>query len=131
MNESFKTKATFILDRRAFAPARKSYQIGLLTTHKNGDFGAISRLAAPGSPRMTRRLIVAVYTITDDFRRVVPTRRKLSVMVRAYRLNFDWLSVVIFPMQLSDEHKCKLWLQRLTRKRSAQVLGKEIVKTLF
>ena len=128
MNESFKTKATFILDRIAFAPARKSYQIGLLTTHKNGDFGAISRLAAPGSPRMTRRLIVAVYTITDDFRRV--GTEKLSVMVRAY-LNFDWLSVVIFPRQLSDEHKCKLWLQRLTRKRSAQVLGKEIVKTLF
>lgn len=77
---------------------------------------------------MTRRLIVAVYTITDDFRRV--GTEKLSVMVRAY-LNFDWLSVVIFPRQLSDEHKCKLWLQRLTRKRSAQVIGKEIVKTLF
>ena len=42
MNESFKTKATFILDRTAFPPARKSYRIGLLTTHKNGDFGAIS-----------------------------------------------------------------------------------------
>ena len=26
----------------AFAPARKPYQIGLLFTHKNGDFGAIS-----------------------------------------------------------------------------------------
>ena len=37
MNESFKTKATFILDRTAFAPARKSYRIGLLTTHKNGE----------------------------------------------------------------------------------------------
>ena len=42
MNESFKTKATFILDRTAFAPARKSYRIGLLTTHKNDAFGAIS-----------------------------------------------------------------------------------------
>ena len=26
----------------AFAPARKKYRIGLLVTHKNGDFGAIS-----------------------------------------------------------------------------------------
>ena len=42
MNESFKTKATFILVQTAFAPARKSYQIGLLTTQKNDDFGAIS-----------------------------------------------------------------------------------------
>ena len=40
MNESFKTSATFILDRIAFAPAQKSYRV--LTTHKNGDFGAIS-----------------------------------------------------------------------------------------
>ena len=42
MNESFKTKATFKLDQTAFAPARKSYRIGLLTTHKKDDFGAIS-----------------------------------------------------------------------------------------
>ena len=42
MNEIFKTKATFILHRTAFAPARKSYRIGLLTIHKNGDFGVIS-----------------------------------------------------------------------------------------
>ena len=28
--------------RIAFAQARKSYRIGLLFTHKNGDFGAIS-----------------------------------------------------------------------------------------
>ena len=28
--------------RVAFAPARKPYRIGLLFTHKNGDFGAIS-----------------------------------------------------------------------------------------
>ena len=42
MNESLKTKAMFILYRTAFAWARKSYRIGLLTTHKNGDFGAIS-----------------------------------------------------------------------------------------
>ena len=41
MNESLKTKAMFILYRTAFAWARKSYRIGLLTTHKNGDFGAI------------------------------------------------------------------------------------------
>ena len=31
-----------LLDRIAFAPARTSYPIGLMTTHKNGDFGAIS-----------------------------------------------------------------------------------------
>ena len=42
MKESFKTKAMFILHRKAFAWARKSYRIGLLTTHKNDDFGAIS-----------------------------------------------------------------------------------------
>ena len=42
MNESLKTKAMFILYRTAFAWARKSYRIGLFTTHKNGDFGAIS-----------------------------------------------------------------------------------------
>ena len=30
------------LYRIAFAPARKSYQIGFLLTHKNGNFGAIS-----------------------------------------------------------------------------------------
>ena len=28
--------------RIAFAPARKPYRIGILFTHKNGDFGAIS-----------------------------------------------------------------------------------------
>ena len=28
--------------RIVFAPARKPYRIGLLSTHKNGDFGAIS-----------------------------------------------------------------------------------------
>ena len=42
MNESFKTRATFVLHRIAFAPARSSYRIGLLITHKKGDFGAIS-----------------------------------------------------------------------------------------
>ena len=42
MNESLKTKAMFVLYRTAFAWTRKSYRIGLLTTHKNGDFGAIS-----------------------------------------------------------------------------------------
>ena len=41
MNESFKTRATFILDRIAFAPAQKSYRL-LMNTHKNDDFGAIS-----------------------------------------------------------------------------------------
>ena len=41
MNESLKTKAILILYRIAFAWARKSYRIGLSTTHKNGDFGAI------------------------------------------------------------------------------------------
>ena len=30
------------LYRIAFAPARKSYRIRILFTHKNGDFGAIS-----------------------------------------------------------------------------------------
>ena len=42
MNESFITKAMFIPYRIAFVPARKSYRIGFLITHKNGDFGAIS-----------------------------------------------------------------------------------------
>ena len=32
----------FILYRIPFAPVRKLYQIGLLFTRKNGDFGAIS-----------------------------------------------------------------------------------------
>ena len=35
-------QAMFALRWIAFAPARKSYRIGLLLTHKNGDFGAIS-----------------------------------------------------------------------------------------
>ena len=35
-------KAVFTLYRVAFAPPRKSYQIGLLFTHKNGSSGAIS-----------------------------------------------------------------------------------------
>ena len=34
--------ALFTLCRMAFAPARKPYRIGLLFTHKNRDFGAIS-----------------------------------------------------------------------------------------
>ena len=42
MNESLKTKAMLILYRIAFPWARKSYRRGLLTTHKNGGFGAIS-----------------------------------------------------------------------------------------
>ena len=32
----------YTLYRVAFAPARKPYRLGLLFTHKNGDFGAIS-----------------------------------------------------------------------------------------
>ena len=32
----------FTFYRVAFAPARKPYRIGLLFTHNNGDFGAIS-----------------------------------------------------------------------------------------
>ena len=32
----------FSLYRIALAPARKPYPIGLLLTHKNGDFGAVS-----------------------------------------------------------------------------------------
>ena len=35
-------KAVFTLHRIAFAPPRKSYQMGLLFTHKNGSSGAIS-----------------------------------------------------------------------------------------
>ena len=34
--------AMFTLCRIVFAPPRKSYRLGLLFTHKNGDFGAIS-----------------------------------------------------------------------------------------
>ena len=36
------TKAIFTLRQIAFSPARKPHPIGLLFTHKNGDFGAIS-----------------------------------------------------------------------------------------
>ena len=36
------TKVMFTLYRIAFAPARRPYQIGLLFTHKSGDFGVIS-----------------------------------------------------------------------------------------
>ena len=36
------SKAVFILYEIAFAPAPKPYQIRLLFTHDNGDFGAIS-----------------------------------------------------------------------------------------
>ena len=32
----------FTVYRIAFAPTRKPYRIGLVFTHKNGDFGAIS-----------------------------------------------------------------------------------------
>ena len=35
----------FILYKMAFAPAQKPYRIGLLFTHKNRDFGAISATA--------------------------------------------------------------------------------------
>ena len=37
-----KSKAMFTLWRMAFAPAKKQYRIGLLFSHKNGDFGVIS-----------------------------------------------------------------------------------------
>ena len=37
-----KSKAMFTLYLIAFAPARKQYRMGLLFTHKNGDFGANS-----------------------------------------------------------------------------------------
>ena len=35
----------------AFAPAPKPYRIGLLFTHKNGDFGAISKVESHISDR--------------------------------------------------------------------------------
>ena len=45
------SEAFFTLYRVAFTPAQKQYRIGLLFTHKKGDFGAISvmerRCAAP------------------------------------------------------------------------------------
>ena len=37
-----KSKAMFPLYLTTFAPAQKVYRIGLMFTHKNGDFGAIS-----------------------------------------------------------------------------------------
>ena len=37
-----KSKAVFTIYQIAFAPAKKPYRIGLLFSHKNGDYGAIS-----------------------------------------------------------------------------------------
>ena len=44
-------KAMFSLYLVAFAPAPKPYRIGLLFTHKNGDFGAISKVESHISDR--------------------------------------------------------------------------------
>ena len=56
----------------AFAPARKSYWIGLRFTHKNGDFGAISvkerGCAAPCQSLKWRDAYrIGVHTIPDSF----------------------------------------------------------------
>ena len=58
------------LYRKAFAPTRKPYWIGLLLTHKNGDFDAISAtkqsFAAP-IPKVERHRL-GVHTIPLAFR---------------------------------------------------------------
>ena len=44
---------TIVLNRIAFAHARKPYRIGLLFTHKNGDFSAVSVTARSSKLRCT------------------------------------------------------------------------------
>jgi len=58
------------LYRKAFAPARKPYWIGLLFTHKNCDFDAISaaeRSCAAPIPKVERHRL-SVHTIPLAFR---------------------------------------------------------------
>ena len=44
---------TIVLNRIAFAPARKPYRIGLLFTQMNGDFSAVSVTARSSKLRCT------------------------------------------------------------------------------
>ena len=60
----------FTLYRTAFAPARKSYWIGLRFIHKNDDFGAISateRSCASRSLKWRDAYRIGVHTIPDSF----------------------------------------------------------------
>ena len=56
--------------RIAFAPKRKPFQIGLLFTHKNGDFGAISVTERSWAFRSLKWRVTyrtGVHTIADSF----------------------------------------------------------------
>lgn len=93
-------KDTFTLYRIDFGPAWKQYRIGLLFSHKNRDFGAVSVTErgcdAPISTVEVVTFRIGVHTEPESFTACTKTIRDSVIIASVFDFNYHSIKIYLF-----------------------------------